>query len=59
MKITRKNLEKLFQNCGYSPEKIGAALLQMCGYKVDTYVYSDSVYVTDKRKEKIIYAKSR
>ena len=45
MKITRKNLEKLFQNCKYNPERIGVALLKMNGYKVSTYVYSSAVYV--------------
>lgn len=45
MKITRKNLERLFKNCEYNPEKIGIALLKMEGYKVTTHFYSDSVYV--------------
>ena len=58
MKITRKNLEKLFQNCKYNPERIGIALLRMEGYKVSTYIYSSAVYVEkDKRngESKILY----
>lgn len=45
MKITRKNLERLFQNCKYNPERIGIALLRMEGYKVSTYTYSSTVCV--------------
>ena len=58
MKITRKNLEKLFQNCKYNPERIGIALLRMEGYKVSTYIYSSAVYVEkDERngESKILY----
>ena len=58
MKITRKNLEKLFQNCKYNPERIGIALLRMEGYKVSTYIYSNAVYVEkDERngESKILY----
>lgn len=50
MKITRKNLERLFKNCEYNPEKIGISLLRMEGYKVSTYLYSGAVYVEKNKK---------
>lgn len=59
MKITEKNLERLFENCRYNPEKIGIALLKMRGYKVSTYYYSPAVYVEHPKstieKPKILY----
>ena len=58
MKITRKNIERLFQNCKYNPERIGIALLRMEGYKVSTYIYSGAVYVKKDKKNgesKILY----
>lgn len=58
MKFTRKNAEKLAKSVNYNPEKIGIAILKCIGYSVDTYVYSDSVYVSDKNG-KIVFAKSR
>lgn len=58
MKITRKNLERLFKNCKYNPERIGITLLRMEGYKVSTYIYSGAVYVEKNKKNgesKILY----
>lgn len=57
MKITRKNLEKLFATCKYSPERIGETLLKLNGYKVTTYNFNDSVYVEHPKStiEKPIY----
>ena len=57
MKITRKNLEKLFVTCRYNPERIGETLLKLNGYKVTTYNFNDSVYVEHPKStiEKPIY----
>ena len=52
MKITRKNLERLFKNCKYNPERIGIALLRMEGYEVSTYFYSNTVYVKKDEKNR-------
>ena len=54
--LTRKNLEKLCENCKQDPERIGIAVLRMLGYKVETYRLSGAVYVFSKDGKKVVYA---
>lgn len=58
MKITMKNLERLFRNCKYNPEEIGKALLRARGYKVHDYIIEPSVYVYSKDGKKLLSART-
>jgi hypothetical protein len=51
-----QNLEELIKECNYNPQKIGIKILEMSGYKVETFKYSDSIFVYDKEdKGKLLY----
>ena len=54
--LTNKNRARLAKNCGYNPEKIGAAILKAQGLNVKFYVYSGGVAVTDKTGQLLFYA---
>lgn len=51
--MNKKEIEKIFAECKYSPEKIGVKLLQLCGYFVKEFYYSDrppAVYTSKGEK---------
>lgn len=48
MKITRKNLEKIFLQCKYDPEEIGLLLLKSCGYETKKH-FDGSISVWDNK----------
>lgn len=43
-----EELEKLFEQSGYDPERIGIRLLRRAGYYVKYYAYSDAISVCTK-----------
>ena len=49
-------IEKIIKENEFNPQQIGIKLLELKGYKVETFRYSNSVYVYDKEdKEKLLY----
>lgn len=59
MILTTKNLERLSKNCGFDPQKIGIAILDMLGYSTYTYNFDDSIFVYQKDGKKLIFHKSK
>ena len=55
MKITTKNLERLCENCEYSPEDIGLAILRALGYDTKKWCLSGAVAVTSKDGKKLLH----
>ena len=55
--LTKKNLERLAVNCKYDPERIGIAVLRFLGCKIETFTYSDSLYVY--KNNRLVYHKHR
>ena len=55
--MTNEELEKLFQECGYSPEKIGVELLRRAGYYVFVPMYSNEqpTVKTQEFNGKVLY----
>lgn len=51
--MNKKELEKIFADCQYSPEKIGVELLKLCRYFVKEFRYSNrppAVYTSKGKK---------
>ena len=55
--MTNEELEKLFQECGYNPEKIGVELLRRAGYYVFVPMYSNDppTVKTQEFNGKVLY----